>query len=1704
MTWLVIAAMSFVMTAPVSVRGLGPSRGAHPRRRRRGGLVRREFVEPRRPARDTEGRHRRALSVAARRRRTSAGRLVIATVRVLRVRVENAGQIVRAARTVVAYVQGGQPEGADPLAAYYGRSRAQGRARGAAAGLVGLRGEVSGSALERLLRGRHAVSGRPLLAAAGSAGRVPRPQAARGAGGSSDEWLTLAEAARVAGVGATYLRRLVSRTAQTLAAAAVDDGGHEQTDERPRVGDLGEDLSGDDAGARSKAAGPASSSLAGVRGRDGQWRVRRGELERWCAQREAPATVLGYDLVCATPKSVSLLWAFGDDALRADVAAALDAAVDATIGYLERHAVFGRVRGTSRHALGLAVASYLHDVSRSDEAHLHLHNIIINAVVVPTDSESEAGVEGAGGWEWRAIDGEALLTEVKTAGYVGAAVLRHELSARRAVAWLPARNGVAEIAGFPADLLGAFSTRHGEVAEEFAQLVAAGFEPSGATVAAAQRGSRAPKRVLADAEVQALQRDRLTAAGWTIDGVRRLAPAATKPPAPLPATSDDLDPSAIGELFDELSGEDGLTARATTFTRRDVVQQVAAWAGDRIGADAIERLADRYLTDPRVVLLNDTSRRRRRHEPEALYTVEGLLAAEDTLLALWRQGQVAAGGVPRLLVDSELLDTELAAATTPPDRRRPPPGTATPTSGGPAPGRNPSSPRLADEQAELVRRLLTSGDLVRPAVGPAGTGKTEAMRVLTRIARCAGHAVFATAHGGRQAEELAERIGIPARVVTSWLTLLDHTDDPATIWPPGSVLIVDEATQVPTRDAEQLLRYATRTGTVVLLLGDPAQLGSVSAGGWFAHLVDHTPNLPTLATVHRQAGPEMAPVRAALAALRADTTPATRAALDQLAALGRIHLADDDAALLDRAVADWYTERRHTVHARHAAPSRPAAIPQEPSHLDGYPKPTNGRPDARARRSTSRAKPATGIRAAGHHPSEATPTGADGFREPPAAPSRDRQATGPKPVAAEACGTGRDGGDLGGSAPTRPAMVQMMAQYQRDVDLLNAAARVLLTHDGTLTGPALTVAGREFRAGDEVITLTQAGHTLVPAGRPPSAYIRTGTIGIITAIHTDDITADQAVEVYFPSKGTVRVPWDYLTYRFADGRDGGLAHAYAITAAKAQGATMDTARAVVPDDTTRAGLYVMLSRARTDLQAYLLRRDQLRDHDDDESWLPALEADPADGDALAQLADRLARSRDERLATDHDPHAAAVHELRCRHTLAKLTALRLGAEHPKPSPPGPLTGLPHDERRQSTPVPAKRHHFWRGQAQAEPGIALEPPPAPPASPHKPSREPSRARSEQPEAEPHAEPSPEHAEPETSALPRQVLLRRAELAAEAAVRAAAHAHPSARLTARIGPRPAVGAASAVWADAVAALTIYHARHQPPVSEGDLGPPPACGPEAREHDPWLRDHDRAVRLAAAWAAALPPPARSRFHHPQETVPRDRAVAGLHALLDHGHPPDQIAAELATQGVTDVRTGAAVLAHRVADLCANAHLDPALYDLPTPSTSQQEWNTAFRLLCAAEINYLAARPTSDLVAERRAIDRQLASPQGRANTAADRVQQAEVHLRGQRLATALDHQVDQAVLHARHQPAAYLVGLLGPRPAAQPAATAWDQAAGRVEHYRHHVLGLSYGVPAASDDPDPSHAALGARPTDPTRAAAYDHACRPEPALEPQLPF
>jgi TrwC relaxase len=182
-----------------------------------------------------------------------------------------------------------------------GSGRSQGWARGSGAAAMGLAGAVSAPELETVLLGCHAQSSERLLGATGSSGRadgVPlgaRPVACHG---DPDELLTLAEAAFLAAVRPGYLRRLAEQQPQMVFPTQVSG---DQID--PRLARrLFEVMAG------APVTAPATALLLAHKDpASGEWRVRRGEVERFIADRVVPETVMGFDMVCSAPKSVSLL-----------------------------------------------------------------------------------------------------------------------------------------------------------------------------------------------------------------------------------------------------------------------------------------------------------------------------------------------------------------------------------------------------------------------------------------------------------------------------------------------------------------------------------------------------------------------------------------------------------------------------------------------------------------------------------------------------------------------------------------------------------------------------------------------------------------------------------------------------------------------------------------------------------------------------------------------------------------------------------------------------------------------------------------------------------------------------------------------------------------------------------------------------------------------------------------------------------------------------------------------------------------------------------------------------------------------------------------------------------------------------------------------------------------------------------------------------
>ncbi|HSH23261.1 MAG TPA: MobF family relaxase, partial [Acidimicrobiales bacterium] len=753
----------------------------------------------------------------------------------------------------------------DAALAYYADS-VEGAGTWLGRGLAGFspNGEVARDELARMLFGQDPASGRQLLDARGSAARADhlgRGSATVSAHGPDDELLSVPDAASLLGVSPQYLRRVIAQTETT----------RRETD----VVAPGEPLP-----ALDHPYLDASRS-----GPHGHWSLTRAEVARFAAERQAPTAVIGYDLTFSVPKSVSILWARSDEARRATIVAAVQDAVAAGVAYLEENAAFVRSgpQAEAHKAAGLLAASYLHGTSRALDPQLHAHVVVANMA---------EGPDGA----VRALDGRPLFAHAKTASYLAAAELRLQMTRRLGVEWEQAERGLADIAGVPRAAIVEMSKRSRELDAVLPDLQA--FYTSG-------NGLRAKGRQMAAYITRAAKDEhgvdpealrpwwdaQLDAVGFTPKAVERCWDRQSAP-----ALVTDEQRSA---LFTRLGSSTGVTETAATFGRRDVLQHVADWAGDRLHAAEICDLADAWLASDAVVTLEPGTRREGRTGyvvrlgdgrtvnavgDEAIYSTRAMLGVEERLLATYERGRHAGAAV----VPAAKLDAVLS-----------------------------SRPELGEDQLAMVRSICTSGHRLQCVLGPAGSGKTFALAAATRAWEDAGYRPLGAVVQGTATEVLGDATAMDCSTVASLLLRLDNG---VLNLDRHSVVIVDESSTLGNRDLEFLARHVERAGAALRLIGDPAQHSAVAAGGaWRALLERHPQDKAELTERRRQAGPQMNEVRLASIDYAAGKISE---AVERLRRDDRVVEADTPDQLLDALAADWYVDRLHRAsHPEHARSS---------------------------------------------------------------------------------------------------------------------------------------------------------------------------------------------------------------------------------------------------------------------------------------------------------------------------------------------------------------------------------------------------------------------------------------------------------------------------------------------------------------------------------------------------------------------------------------------------------------------------------------------------------------------------------------------------------------------------------------------------------------------------------------------------------------
>ncbi len=209
-------------------------------------------------------------------------------------------------------------------------------------------------------------------------------------------------------------------------------------------------------------------------------------------------------------------------------------------------------------------------------------------------------------------------------------------------------------------------------------------------------------------------------------------------------------------------------------------------------------------------------------------------------------------------------------------------------------------PSLSSEQRKAVHAITTGDAPVALVVGHAGAGKTFALDAARAAWVASGHHVIGAALAARAARQLQVGSGIESSTIAG---LLNDLDNGRVQLGSSSVVVVDEAGMVGTRNIHRLLRATTVSKAKLVLVGDPRQLAEIDAGGLFRALA-RVQGCSALTENRRQRDPNQ---RAVVRALRSGDT---ERALLRLRRTGHLTVLDNAEHLRDRMADDWLLEGR--------------------------------------------------------------------------------------------------------------------------------------------------------------------------------------------------------------------------------------------------------------------------------------------------------------------------------------------------------------------------------------------------------------------------------------------------------------------------------------------------------------------------------------------------------------------------------------------------------------------------------------------------------------------------------------------------------------------------------------------------------------------------------------------------------------------------
>jgi conjugative relaxase-like TrwC/TraI family protein len=482
-----------------------------------------------------------------------------------------------------------------------------------------------------------------------------------------------------------------------------------------------------------------------------------------------------YDYTFSAPKSVALAWAFAEPELKRQIEAAQYHAVRDALALLEHEATFTRRghKGARVERVPLTATLFQHGESRpvahEDGRFFGDPNLHTHCVIFNLATRGDGSVG-------------ALFSTVQRDWKLAVGAFYHaSLAARLAEVGYSidrvGKNGVFELTGVDPALIDYFSARRDEIEDELRNHGATSGEAT-AFAAAIAKATRGGKQ-----EAISRQRDDL----WREAAASRGVEVATFSQS-LVTNAPTLTLEACERLLVErlaaLPAQ--LTETESVIDRRALVRAVAAaLVGTGLPSERVASGVDRLIEVGAVVEIGRDAIGVARYSTPEMIAVEREIVACTTRLATHAS----------FSLEPDTLSELCAAAN------------------------------LSAEQTQAAL-AATSGAAVAVAEGAPGSGKTTMLRPIVEAYKEAGFRVYGAATAWRVANALRDDLAIESRAIASWLERAKY----GALLDPRSVLVVDEAGLIASRDMLQLLRHVEQAGTKILLVGDRKQLQAIAAG----------------------------------------------------------------------------------------------------------------------------------------------------------------------------------------------------------------------------------------------------------------------------------------------------------------------------------------------------------------------------------------------------------------------------------------------------------------------------------------------------------------------------------------------------------------------------------------------------------------------------------------------------------------------------------------------------------------------------------------------------------------------------------------------------------------------------------------------------------------------------------------------------------